>query len=114
MDNSLLNKLKILNYINDAVYINKVNQNLNIPGNFIFVNKAAIDKMNYSFEEFMELTPTDLEGTSLLEKNPNILKKLKENKNMVFETKHVAKTGEKYEGEISSKIIKLDILLTYI
>jgi PAS domain S-box-containing protein len=64
--------------------------------------------MNYSFEEFMELTPTDLEGTSRLEKNPNILKKLKENKNMVFETKHVAKTGEKYDVEISSKIIKLD------
>jgi PAS domain S-box-containing protein len=98
----------MLNYINDAVYIHKVNQKSNIPGKFVFVNNAAIEKMNYSFDEFMKLSPTDLDDTSYLERVPNIIKKLKQDKDMIFESKHVTKKGEKYDVEISSKIIKLD------
>ncbi|TGG88824.1 response regulator [Geotoga petraea] len=108
MNDYLFDEFKMLNYINDPVYIHKVNPNTNIPGNFVFVNNAAVGKMGYSFDEFMNLSPTDIDDTSRIENIPKIIKKLKENKDEIFETKHITKTGEKYDVELSSKIIRLN------
>jgi PAS domain S-box-containing protein len=108
MNDYLFDEFKMLNYINDPVYIHKVNPNTNIPGNFVFVNNAAVGKMGYSFDEFMNLSPTDIDDTSRIENIPKIIKKLKENKVGNFETKHITKTGEKYDVELSSKIIRLN------
>ncbi|MGM0641433.1 MAG: PAS domain S-box protein [Thermotogota bacterium] len=108
MGKDIFNDFKMFNYINDAIYIHKLNTNSNMPGNFVFVNDAAIEKMGYSYEEFKRLTPADIDAPRNIDNIPDIIKSLKENQTQVFETRHITKSGEKIDIEISSKLIKID------
>lgn len=107
MGNYFRKYFNILNNINDAIYIHKIDITKNLLDKFIFVNDAAIRKTGYSYEEFLKMTPHDLDSPKITDENLKIFENLKEYAEIIFETTHVTKDNKKINVEISSKIINI-------
>lgn len=76
-------------------------------GRFLEVNDIACQRLNYSREEFIRLTPNDIEDASdetLREHRQTLLK----SGYVLYETSHVAKNGAKIPVETNSHRIDLD------
>ncbi len=74
---------------------------------FTYVNQGALNHIEYSYDEIMELTPVDLKPEFDKEKFRRILNKLIDGSvpSMNFETVHKSKSG---------KLIPVDVFLQYI
>jgi len=89
----------IFNSLRDAVFIHDFN------GNFLEVNKMACDRLKYSREELLKMTPEDLDAPEYAREFPQILNIIKEEGHFLAETIHLSKTGEKIPTEINSNKI---------
>ena len=96
-------KFKVLfNSVNDAIFI------ISTSGRFIEVNKTACERLGYSKEEFLKMTPNDIapqELRSVLEKG---IKKTLGNGHAFIETIHQTKTGREIPTEVNTRKIKYD------
>ncbi len=96
-------KFKVLfNSVNDAIFI------ISTSGRFIEVNKTACERLGYSKEEFLKMTPNDIapqELRSVLEKG---IKKTLGNGHTFIETIHQTKTGREIPTEVNTRKIKYD------
>ncbi len=98
----------ILNAINDAVFLHPLLESGFAP--FEEINTTACKRYGYTNNEFLTLKAADI--TSQTDLNLKAIeaqrKKLLKNKKMIFETKHVTKSGKIFTVEINSTIINLN------
>jgi len=86
----------IFNSLQDAIFIHDYN------GNMLEVNKMACDKLKYSKDELLRMTPMDIDEPEYASKAITLFNKIRENENFRGETVHVTKTGEKIPAEINA------------
>jgi PAS domain S-box-containing protein len=94
----------VFNNANDMITLSKLNDD-GTPGKFIEVNDVACEKLGYSKEEFLKMTPRDIGIPGQVDKS-KIYELLKKGK-ATFERTHVTKEGQKIPVEINSHIFTL-------
>ena len=78
-------------------------------GNFVEVNDIACQRLGYSREELLRMSPDDIDAPEHGSANdPEFLRKLQENWQATIERVHVAKDGRHYPVEIDVHLFTLD------
>lgn len=92
------------NSINDAIFIHPLKQEGFGP--FVEVNDIACKRYEYTHDELMNLSAPDITARPDVNGHaePNYRKTLLEKRQMVFETRHIKKSGETFPVEINSNI----------
>jgi PAS domain S-box-containing protein len=97
---------KIFNNEFDMIHINRIKNG--VPGKFIEVNNVGIERLGYKYDEFLNMTPTDItayENRSEIQKNAlNIFEK----GYYEFDIIQQAKDGRKIPVEVKSTLIELN------
>jgi PAS domain S-box-containing protein len=88
--------------LGDALYL------LNKKGDFVKVNDKATQYLGYSKEELLRMNILDINEPQNIIKSKKILKNIKKNKKLFFETKHLTNTGDIKNVEITARYIKLN------
>lgn len=97
----------LFNLGNDAVFVHGITED-GLPGRFIELNKRAVQHYGYSYEEFLTLSPFDLDTKKFKDQIPSIMIELFEQGRVLFETEHLTKAGRKIPVEINSELFYLD------
>ena len=95
-------KFHLMFDIADDMFTLNLMNNDGTPGKFIEVNKIGIERLGYSKEEFLDMTPCDIDNGQITRKP--LIKSNKEH-HMTFETVHTTKDSKKIPVEITSHII---------
>ncbi|MFO7807619.1 MAG: PAS domain S-box protein [Candidatus Moraniibacteriota bacterium] len=98
---------EIFSNVNDALYLHTITKK-GEPGNFIEVNEVACKMLGYSEEEFLKMSPADIDSKENKEKIPQAIKELSSKGRTTFEGYHIAKNGKKIPIEISSHLFEID------
>ncbi len=98
---------EIFNNANDAMFLHTLTDD-GIPGTFIEVNDVACDMLGYTPEEFMEMSPRDIDDRETAADVPAIMQELLEEGHATFEMRHMAKNGSRIPVEISSHTFTLN------
>ncbi|WP_163338384.1 PAS domain-containing sensor histidine kinase [Desulfopila sp. IMCC35008] len=99
---------KYFNYATDAMYVFYPKSPDQPLGTFLDVNKEAIRRMGYSLEEFLELTPGDLNAKQSEDQARGVLKILERDGWASCETTHLTKDGKEIPVEITSLLIEVE------
>jgi PAS domain S-box-containing protein len=96
------------NAISDTVLLHHLREKGFSP--FIEVNDTACRRYGYSREEFKKLTVADItmKTDAQLHTEQKQRNKSDKKKNMIFDSVHFTKSGEKFPVEINSSVIKID------
>ena len=78
------------------------------PTNFIEVNEKFCETLEYTKEELLEMNPWDLTDKHMQIDINDFLVKLKEERDVLFETSMISKTGNKIPLEIHNTIIRVN------
>ena len=92
---------------NDEIYLHGFAENM-LPDHFINVNKAACEKLGYSKEELLRMNVLDIDAHAEHNKINAHSKRIMTQKNFIFETVHVTKSGEEYPVEVSAHLIEIE------
>ena len=96
-------KLKIIfENANDAISIHDLN------GNFYTVNKTYCERLGYTREELLKLTPRDLNTPEYADLVSSRILEVREKGFSIFEAEHKTKDGRVIPVEISSRSIQYD------
>ncbi len=98
---------KIFNNANDAVYLHELTDE-GLLGRFVEVNDTAVEMLGYSRDEFLEMTPEDIDVGIMDDELSDVLDELQEKGEMKFEMIHQAKDGTEIPVEIKSHIFELE------
>jgi PAS domain S-box-containing protein len=93
--------------INDVVFVHEYLEP-GLPGRFIEVNDIACERLGYSREELLTMTPKDIDAPEGYAMVPEIMKKLKKEKHVVWEGIHVTKQGVRIPVEISNHLFDME------
>ncbi len=83
----------------DAILIHDVD------GRFLEVNRIMCERLGYSREELLRLSPPDINAPEQARKFAERVKALQENGQITFETVHVNKDGRHIPVEVSARLI---------
>ncbi len=97
----------VFNNINDAVFIHGFDEDCH-PGRFVEVNNIACVRYGYTREEFLRMSPLDLDthDSSLI--RPQQMARLKTEGSRVWESTHLTKSGQVIPVEISNVVFLMD------
>lgn len=98
---------EIFNNANDAILLHELTEE-DMPGNFIMVNDVACDMLGYTREEFMQMSPKDIDATEKAEEVPDIMEELIDKGNLRFEMVHRTKDGTDIPVEIHSHVFEFE------
>lgn len=90
---------QIINGMQDAVYV------IGFNGKIIDVNKAAVDTLGYTKEEFLKLTPNDIDDSLSNEQIKQLIEKIPVEEKQSFQTTHITKNKKRIPVEINSTMI---------
>jgi len=91
----------LFNQISDAVYLHELDSN-NEFGKFLKVNKQATEMLGYSKEELLDMKPTDIATNDIIEHyHHELLNNISQQKNIMYESKHITKYGRIIPVEIN-------------
>lgn len=93
--------------INDVVFVHLYTED-GLPGNFIEVNDIACKRLGYTKEEFLKMSPKDIDAPEGYALVPEVMKKLVREKHVVWEGLHVSKHGIRIPVEISNHLFELE------
>jgi PAS domain S-box-containing protein len=89
----------IFDSANDAIFIHDMNWQ------FLEVNKTACDRLGYSRDELLNMTPYDIDTPNFQQLAPERLEEIEKKGQLFFETAHLTKNGREIAVELSSRII---------
>ena len=92
---------------NDAVFIHHLDDD-GFPGLFLEVNEIACQRLGYTKEELLTLSPLDIGGPETQPKAPGFGLKLLKTGRAIFETVHRAKDGRLIPVESSVRLFELN------
>lgn len=86
----------------DALFVHEIKEG-GIMGNFIKVNSVACQRLGYSEEELLEMSPADIDDPEFEIDLEGIWKKISRGESVRFEQIHVTKNGERIPVEIHAQ-----------
>ncbi|MGD0281036.1 MAG: PAS domain S-box protein [Dissulfurispiraceae bacterium] len=86
----------------DAIIIHDLN------GNILDVNQIACDRLGFTREELLRMTPMDFDSPEYAKLVPERIRQIMTNKHIIFETCHISKDGNRISAENSSRFIEYD------
>ncbi|MBP1928721.1 PAS domain S-box-containing protein [Methanolinea mesophila] len=96
---------ELFNNAGDVIFLHELNA-WDAPGRFIEVNRVACERLGYSREEFLTMTPEDIDAPGTRDHVPAVMRELAKNGHATFEGVHVKKSGEQVPVEISAHIFE--------
>ncbi|MBL7094322.1 PAS domain S-box protein [candidate division KSB1 bacterium] len=90
----------------DAKFVHGIDQN-GLPGKLIDANVVACQRLGYTKEELLKMSPKDFDDETEAQHVTQIMKKLVKEKSALFEMTHVTKDGRKIPTEISAHLIEI-------
>ena len=91
---------------NDMITLNEIEKNI-VPGKFIEVNKIGIERLGYSREEFLNMTPMDIVAPDYHTKMRIIAAEFQNSSNAQFEIVHLTKDGKRIYVEVNNHLFHL-------
>lgn len=91
---------------NDAVFVHAILED-GLPGPFLEVNREACQRLGYTREALMRLTPVELDAPRYRGDIHRTMARLLEDGFAVFETAHMARDGRSIPVEVSSRRVEL-------
>ncbi|MDO8813734.1 MAG: PAS domain S-box protein [Gallionella sp.] len=88
--------------IADAIFIS------DMEGHFLRVNHSACERLGYSQEELLQMSPSDIDTPEYAAKVPERIKALQEQGKLVFESAHARRDGVAIPIELSVRVIDYD------
>ncbi|MFP4142342.1 MAG: PAS domain S-box protein [Thermoplasmata archaeon] len=98
---------EIFNNANDAMYLHELTEE-GMPGRFVEVNETAVEMLGYGKEEFLEMSPKDIDAEEVAEELPKVMDKLIDKGEIKFEGIHKTKDGTKIPVEVHSYLFELE------
>jgi PAS domain S-box-containing protein len=98
---------KVFNNANDMVGLNLIQEN-GLPGKFIDINKIGIERLGYSYNEFLNMTPKDIIAPDKGSKISENALKLSKKGHATFEIIHQTKSGKRIPVEVNNHHFELD------
>ncbi len=98
---------EVFNNANDMISLNIIKDN-GLPGNFIDVNKIGIERLGYSLDEFLSLSPVELVVPEKRSEMPQNALKLSEKGYVEFEIIHETKDGRHIPVEVNNHLFDLN------
>lgn len=95
----------LFNAVKDAIFVHEMKSDSS-EEKFIEVNDVACERLGYSREELLNLTPSDIDEHTEDYKNELHIKNLFENKYLIVERNHITKSGSKIPVEISVHLFR--------
>lgn len=95
----------LFNNSNDAIFVHGLSGDM--PGNFLEVNDVACQRLGYTREELLALSPDDIDDPASQNNIPEITRKLAGEGNVLFEAVHVAKDGKRISVEINAHLFEI-------
>jgi PAS domain S-box-containing protein len=92
--------------ITDALFVHELKED-GSAGLFIEVNDVACDRLGYTREELLRMSPRDLDAPESCADLPSIIRSLAARNSATFEQVHVAKDGRRIPVEIHAKAFEL-------
>lgn len=96
----------LFNSISDAVFVHGYNAD-GTPGRFVEVNDVACQRLGYTRDELLRMSPADIDTPETFALIPGILGGLRKNGHAVWEGFHVTKDGRRIPVEISNRLLDL-------
>ncbi|MBD3197225.1 MAG: PAS domain S-box protein [Candidatus Lokiarchaeota archaeon] len=78
---------------------------INSEGEFEYVNRAACRKLEYTYEELLNMTVPEVDPIFTAKKYMEVWEEIKVKKHIAFETKHLTKSGKSYPVKVSSNFL---------
>lgn len=88
----------LIDAMDDAVLIHDLN------GNFLAVNDTAAERLGYSREQLLTMSPQEIDAPKYAEKVRKRIRDIEANETLVFETVHETKQGNEIPVEVSSSL----------
>jgi PAS domain S-box-containing protein len=93
--------------INDAVLVHELDAD-GLPGPFLEVNDIACQRLGYTRQELLRMSPRDIDAPEELALMPAIAARLLADKRVVWEGVHVSKDGRRTPVETSNHLVYLN------
>jgi PAS domain S-box-containing protein len=94
---------EVFNRASDMISLNQMGED-GFPGKFLDVNKVGIERLGYTLEEFLNLTPIDIIAPEKLSNIKENASRLAEKGSAEFEIIHVTKDGKRVPVEVNNHI----------
>ncbi len=92
----------LFDYAGDAIFIH------DLGGHFLEVNHTACQRLGYTKEELLQMTPVDIDLPEYAALVRERIEELQKKGSLFFETAHLTKDGRKIPVELSSRIIEYE------
>jgi len=96
---------EVFNNANDAIFLHPI-KNDGTPGNFAEVNDVACQRLGYTREELLQMTPADIDTQENSLKTSH-MEKLLENGTATFEAVNLTRDGQEIPVEVNAHIFNL-------
>jgi len=96
--------LQLFESNNDALFVVEINEESG-PGKFIDVNEAMCQRLGYSKEELLQMTPVDINIPSMEAELQACVADVLAHKGHLFETVHIARDGREISVEINIRVL---------
>ncbi|MHA1314467.1 MAG: PAS domain S-box protein [Candidatus Helarchaeota archaeon] len=96
----------LFNSANDAIFVHELRDDGN-RGIFVEINDVACKRYGYTREEFLKMTPSDIDAPEMMDKIQDIMGDLLIHGENTFEMEHVLKNGSRLPVEINSHLVEL-------
>jgi PAS domain S-box-containing protein len=93
--------------ITDAVFVHEFTDK-GLPGKFLEVNGIACERLGYTREELLNMSPADIDDPASYALVPSVMERLAIDKHIVWDGFHVTKKGLKIPVEISNHLFSLE------
>jgi PAS domain S-box-containing protein len=98
---------KVFNNANDMIGLNLMEEN-GLPGKFIEINEIGIERLGYSYDEFLNMTPADIIAPDKRSEISGNALELSNNGHATFEIIHQTKSGKRIPVEVNNHLFELD------